>query len=422
MRLEKRNVTVRTAVFDDKTYAQDGVLHINKSELESELEDPAFERVQIEIALPGTSCRIANVCNIVEPTVKLEEEQGTFPGAIGTMVKAGSGASLVLKGAAVVEVSEVFVQTGGILDMQGIGTEHTIFGKTVNIAVDPFPAKDVDEETYFHALNRASLKAAKYLAQKVWENQPQVDSVDVYDLDREITEDLPRVAYTFQIFSHAPLTDCVFYGDNCMASLPSIVHPNEILDGALLNRNYKQLLNSDPTYLLQNHPIIQELYRRHGVDIHFVGVVLTNTPSEITYKTRNAQHTAFLMKEILKADAVIITKEGGGHPQIDIQMQCDLCEKMGLKTGILISEFLSLTNVAEDQVIFNSPYADAMVSSGCCEMLHLDRVDRVIGSRKIADLSGRNFLDPYGELQIANRFLRGSMSQLGGTQYGTKRY
>lgn len=82
------------------------------------------------------------------------------------------------------------------------------------------------------------------------------------------------------------MNDTTFYGDNCASMLPTIVHPNEILDGALLFRDYHSTANSAPSFVIQNHPVILELMARHGKDLNFVGVILSNTPAEIVNKNR----------------------------------------------------------------------------------------------------------------------------------------
>src|SRR5262249_54264303 len=82
---------------------------------------------------------------------------------------------------------------------------------------------------------------------------------------------LPKVVYVFQIHSHQRPTvagEPLLYGDNARHLLPVLLHPNEVLDGAVL-----QGYNARGTYIVQNHPVILELYRRHGDDLDFGGVV-----------------------------------------------------------------------------------------------------------------------------------------------------
>ena len=425
MRLKKLYVDVRSAVFDDRTFVKNNVLHINKRELLTVVADYRFASVDADIALPGEPCRITNVGDIVQPMCKVDDPDGSFPGVAGNMTQAGSGETLVLRGAAVVEVCEVPLPIGTMLDMAGPATEHSRFANTVNIAVIPVPADGIDKDAYLEALNICSKKAARYLAESALGTPP--DEAEEFGLDlpeaaRRNLEDLPRVAYLFQIFSHAPLTDVTYYGDSCQSMLPILVHPNEILDGALLNRDYYQITNADPSHIYQNHPMILDLYARHGKDLNFAGVVLSNTPHTVTDKQRNAMMASGLVKHHLKADGVIITKEGGGHPQIDIQLNCELCEKMGVRTSILINEFLSTSNASDEVLLFRSEYADAIVTSGCFADLDLPGPDKVIGHTPIPDRLKKGLCDPARGFRHYNRYIRGTMSQLGDTPHTSERF
>jgi glycine reductase len=413
MRLEKRYINIRNAVFDNRTYVENHTLHINKAELFQVVKDYRFDAVNLDIALPGTSCRLTNVGDAVQPVYKIDGP--TFPGMVDGIGRVGSGSTVVLQGITVAEVCEAFVPLGCMIDMSGPGAEHTELAHTCIVAINPTPAKDASDSNYFTALNMASLRAAIYLAEAAADCEP--DSVEVFQHLPLKDSELPRVAYIFQVFSHAPLTDLTFYGDSCHSMLPIIVHPNEILDGALCNRNYRQLPNADPTYLYQNHPMVLELLERHGKDINFAGIIMSNAPAQVEDKRRNALLATGLAKNFLKADAVIITKEGGGHPQIDIQLNCEMSEALGMKSVILISEFLSLDNSSNEVVIFNSKAADAMVSSGCLQKIELPVMEKVIGKTKILDPSSSFPCEPGASFIHENRYMRGSLSQLGGTNY-----
>jgi len=415
MHLRKLFINIESAIFDKKTFVQDHVLHVNKEELLEVLADQRFGEVQLDIALPGESCRMTNVGDIVQPMCKVDNPGATFPGMVGSLTQVGMGDTLVLRGAAVVEVSEVVIPIGAMLDMMGPAREFTQFGYTSNLVITPKPAPGVEKNPYLDALNLASLKAAKYLAEAALGTAP--DEIEEFTLERPNLEHLPRVAYLFQVFSHAPLTDFTFYGDSCQTALPVLVHPNEILDGALLNRDYYQIVNADPSHMYQNHAMILDLYKHHGKDINFVGVVMSNNPHTVVDKQRNAMLASGMVKHILKADGVIITKEGGGHPQIDIQLNLELCEKMGVKTAILISEFLSTSNAAEEALLFRSDYADAIVTSGCFAPVQMPKPDKVIGSVAIPDRPRKAPCNPHEALVHHNRNIRGSMSQLGDTMY-----
>src|SRR5207249_7900120 len=63
-----------------------------------------------------------------------------------------------------------------------------------------------------------------------------VCSSDLFELT-PVDDGLPRVAYVFQLHSHQRPTvpgEGLLYGDNCRHLLPTILHPNEVLDGAVM--------------------------------------------------------------------------------------------------------------------------------------------------------------------------------------------
>jgi len=382
--------------------------------------DSRFSNVEIELAFPGEDCRLMNVGDIVQPIYKISDGGVTFPGVVDDIGTVGQGPSVVMGGLAVVEILEMDVPLGTFVDMSGPAAPHTPFSKTINLTIDAFPAKGVSKHDYFDAVNTASKKVARYLGKAAKDCLPDADQE--FTLQKEGVAGLPGVAYIFQIFSHAPYTDTRYYGDDCTKMMPLIIHPNEILDGALTNRNYFQMTNADPTYSYQNQPLILELYRRHGVDINFLGVILHNTPHELTDKKRNAMMAANLAHYHLHADAVVITKEGGGHPQIDMGMTCDLCENLGMQSAILITEFLSPDNAADESVLFTTRNANAMVSSSCLELIACPPVQRVIGSTAIPNLTNLGKVDPYNGFILYNHKSRGATSQLGGTMYTSTKY
>jgi hypothetical protein len=93
---------------------------------------------------------------------------------------------------------------------------------------------------------------------------------------------LPRVAYVFQIHSHqrpTGLEEGIFYGDNVRRLIPTLVHPNEILDGAVL-RGF--MGRNATTYAVQNHPVIEALYRQHGKDLMDALVSLGNSQASVS--------------------------------------------------------------------------------------------------------------------------------------------
>ena len=57
----------------------------------------------------------------------------------------------------------------------------------------------------------------------------------------------------------------------CIKSI--VLSPSEMLDGALVNGNYRQPGRAI-TYAHSNNYMVRELYRRHGVEVNFLGGVI----------------------------------------------------------------------------------------------------------------------------------------------------
>ena len=328
MRLQLDIIHIKDVRFGAKTIVNEGVLHINRQELQGILEeDKRLSHVEVELAHPGEKCRIIQVTDVVEPRAK-KNGGVDFPGALGKHGGVGQGTTCVLRGTAVVvteyprpgdpPLEPSGPQAGELIDMSGPGAEFGIYGKTHNVILMPWPATGVSLNDYRIALKIAGLKTAVYLAQAGKNREP--DEIEVCDLpplskiSKEI-EALPKVAYIFQFISGQFVSipgHPILYGSGADRIAPTILHPNEILDGAIVTP-YRSM--GMEVFGLQNHSIIKELYRRHGKDLCFVGVVIVVAHDKEQENERAATMAAHLAKWILGADGVILTKSGEGFPR-----------------------------------------------------------------------------------------------------------
>jgi glycine reductase len=420
MLLERLCFDIDSVRFGDRSYIDGRTLILDRNELERLMESSEFARVEVDIAAPGSSVRILNVGDVVAPTVRPDSEDTAFPGLVGKIQTVGDGRSIVLRGVVVTEVVELNVDIPTMLQLSAEAAEVTEFADMWHITVDAYPAPGVSKSDYLKALHLASKRAAKYTALLAVALEP--DECESYTLERDGLEGLPRVAYLANIFCHRPFTEALVYGASMLESLPTILHPNEILDGALTNRNYDNATNADPTFVWQNHPIILELYRRHGVDLDFAGVVVSNVHHELSCKERNAVMSAAMINNNLRANAVVLTKEGGGHPQVDIGIAVDTLEgKYGIKTAIILVEMLSGINDSYGQIIFRSDHADAMVSTGCAAIATLPPSAKEIG-KVWSERMGDGGVNEAGEMTVNYRTLRSGQSQLGWTRFGSLKF
>ncbi|MBR5490262.1 MAG: hypothetical protein IKV79_03205 [Oscillospiraceae bacterium] len=421
MLLERIHLVIEQVVFDSESYIKDKVLHISKQDLENVAADEAFSKIEFELACPGEKCRIVNMGDIVQPAIKLGEGESTFPGVVDKLGIVGSGSTLMLDGVVISETVEVKLPLASMMETSEAVAEMTDFAKMIHIVIDAFPGEGVSKESYMDALHKASKRLAKFLASLAM--GLEADYTENFTLECDGLDGLPKIAYLANLFCHAPYQETTVYGGGMIDSLPTIIHPNEILDGALTNKNYNNSINADPTFVWQNHPIILDLYSRHGKDLNFVGVVLNNAHHIVETKQRNASMAAALVAKQLKAEGVIITKEGGGHPQVDVGFETDILEgKYGIKTSILFTEFLSPNNDSNGQLLIKTKHADAIVSTGCFTIVEFPPVDKVIGHIPQIAADGKPQSDLSGTLAIKNRTLQGCESQLGWTYYGSQKF
>ncbi|MFC2007424.1 glycine/sarcosine/betaine reductase component B subunit [Chloroflexota bacterium] len=390
MKLELDILNIKDVRFTEKTGISKGVIHINRQELQELLQqDKRFSEVDIELAHPGERCRVVPVFDVIEPRSKMGGIGENFPGALGRIKSAGEGRTRVLRGAAVVTID---CTAGGprrprLIDMAGPGATLGLYGNLQNIVIICPPVNGIAPSDYLNALRAAGLKAAVYLAEAA--KDLQGDETEVYNLGplteagREMTH-LPRVAYIYQIdgrqhMLEKPTNEPVFYGDNVSRLLPTIVHPNEILDGALV-RGYAYG-EAQETFDIQNHPMIRELYNRHGTDLCFVGVVITVGQFTEPERERSAAIAANLVKSVLGADGAVFTRTGGWATHVDMMQTADLCEELGIKTAVVAQSVSRDDDTAESALVFSTPRVDAVVNVGNFgKSITLPAMERIIGS------------------------------------------
>jgi glycine reductase len=380
MRLEIGSVHLDEVRFGTRTGLEGHTLTIDRAELVRLLEpDPAFASLQIELAHAGESCRIVGIHDVLEPRYRLQG--ANFPGAIEPMGLVGHGHTRALAKLLVVGIDmsagHEGERPGSMLDMSGPGTHYSPFADNDVLAIIAQPAPGIDVEDYRLAVKRAGLRAAVYLARAAKDTVP--DETAVYELPplalNQGPLELPRVAHIFHIHSQQRITqlkETVFYGSNVRGLLPTIVHPNEILDGAFVPSHFAL------TYFVQHHPIILELYRRHQQDLWFAGVVMVL--GGITYQDQERDFllAAHLAKNVLGAAGVVCNKLAGGAGDIQLSRIFTLSEELGMKAaGILAGGRLIAPNV--DAAVAIGARAD-----GSGGQLELPPMERVLGGDMLA--------------------------------------
>jgi len=375
--------------------------------------DARLTGIRLDLVHPGERCRIGRVFDVIAPRAKLDGGED-FPGVLGGLARAGDGRTLALAGVAVVATDQQTDSVGtlAVIDMAGPNAALSAFGRTHNLVISAWPSAGTARSDYLAAVRLAALKTAVDLARTARDTEP--DRVEVFALPpspRVPPEQahLPRVAYVFQMHSHQRpigLDERILYGDPVRRMLPTVVHPNEVLDGAVL-RGF--MGRSVTTWATQNHPMIRALYAQHGRTLWFAGVVVTVAQATEPERVRSAFLTAGLVAQTLGADGAVFTKIGGGAPHVDMAQSASQCEALGVKTTVVVED-MSTDGSAEGMLLFDFPGVDAMVNVGSSqEPITLPAMDRVVGADDLAPKL-------LGETRATYGGLCGAIEQVGATR------
>lgn len=388
MKLEIGNFHVKDVQFGDKTAYQNGILTINKQEaLDFIREDSHITEVDIVIAKPGDNTRIVPVKEAVEPRCKLDGSP-LFPGITSQdLVSCEGGVTHALKGCSVLGVGKHWGSFGdGIIDMDGEGADLTYYSQLINICI----VADTDElfeqreqQKKNRAIRWATHKFAEYLGLTVKDQKPE--STEVYELPA-ITKrsadvnQLPSVVYVMQIQSQMEELgyNDHLYGWDANHTLPTFMHPNEVMNGAVIGGSFMPCSSKWSTYDMQNAPTIKALYEEHGKTINFLGVIMSNLNVALTQKERAAIYVAQMARS-LGADSAILAEEGYGNPDADFIACYVALEDAGVKTIGMTNECTGRDGRSQPLVTL-SEKADAIVSCGnVSQLIELPSKQLVIG-------------------------------------------
>jgi glycine reductase complex component B subunit alpha and beta len=388
MRLELGTFPVREARFGARTRWSDGLLEIDReAALAAVREDALVASARLELARPGESARIWPVRDVVEPRVKVDGPGVTYPGWFGRSIETvGRGRTHRLGGLGVVEVSSVnWHDAGGdfvdqYIDMSGPWAELIPESKLVNVCLVVEPDSAIDIHSKNEVVHRATLAVADHLAESVRDLAPP--QAQTFELTA--APGLPGVVYiqcvhSPQAMSHSEHTFCTGTYGMTRLTPPWLLHPNEILDGAL-SGPYRTMFAT--SWTVMNNPLLLELYRRHGRTLAFLGVIAFRTEWTTQHEKDLMAEQAAKLAKMLGAEGALVTWDAGGNEYIEVVHAVRACERLGIKTVFLTSE--DNPEGGAPSLLKPVPEADAIVTTGFfnASLLDLGRmppVERVIG-------------------------------------------
>jgi glycine reductase len=389
MRLEMGTFPVRQVTFASQTRWLDGLLEIDRDTMiDVILRDPRIASAEVELAKPGESVRIWPVRDVIEPRVKVDGAGVVYPGICGRPITTvGQGRTHRLSGVGVVEVSGVnWHEAGGdyveiYLDMSGPWAELIPMSSLLNVCVVVEPDRALGSEAQNLAVHHAALVVADRLAATVQDLEaPEGEAFEL----RPVDPALPKVVYIQCIHSPQAMsgslhTFCTTTYGLTQLTPPWLFHPNEVLDGAITGPYRTAFAMS---WTLANNPVLLNLYRRHGVDWNFLGVIALRTEWTTQHEKQLMANQTAKLAHMLGAQGAIVTWDAGGNEFIEVIRTIQACERLGIKTVFLTSE--DDATGGAPTMLEPLPEADAIVSTSffktrTLEVPELPAVERVIG-------------------------------------------
>ena len=426
MELKVGRILIRDIQFSEKTAVLKSTLYINKSELIEYLkEDINISDVDIEIAKPGESVRIIPIKDISQPIIKVSGGGQVFPGFISDVDSVGEGFTKVLEGCAVVTSGKIVNFQEGIIDMSGPGASYNSFSKLNNIVLLIEPIDGLSKHKHEATVRLAGLKASYYLGKAGIDVEPDETELFKYNTVTDAIKlypDLPKVAYIYMIQSQGLMHDNYIYGLDAKGILPTLISPTEVIDGAIVSGNCAAPCHKNSTYHHLNNPVIMDLLRRYGKELCFLGVIITNESTILSYKKRGAHYTKKLAR-ILGIEGAIITEEGGGNPETDLMLNCKLLENSGIKTVLITDEYAGRDGRSQGLADVTSE-ADAVITCGNGnELITLPDMNKVIGCLDSVEIITGGFngsLHEDGSITVEVASIMGSLCELGYERLSTR--
>jgi glycine reductase complex component B subunit alpha and beta len=403
VKLEIGTFPVRSVAFGPVPGWSDRRLTIDPARLaEIVRQDSRVRSVRIDLVEPGEDTRVIHVRDVIEPRIKIAGRGHAYPGISGhSPDTVGDGVTLRYSGFGVLIASEVLphirravsAATDSLIDMSGPGAV-TIYSTLHYVVLTIVTQPELELTEWNETLRGAGHRVAEDLARLVEGVEPP--QREIFSLARPAEprpRPLPRVVHVHTLnASMVPGIGTGIYGFTPHA-LPVLLHPNEILDGAIAGDAVVGYPGKC-TWLHVNNPVLRALYARHGKDLDWVGSIIARTRwGGLPEKQLSAYQTVKLAT-MLETQGALVTWNHGGNDLIEVMLTIQGLERAGIKTVFLtiesdikvvkLSRELAETGSDEPPLLFSVPEADAIVSTGTlAPAASLPPVSRVVGGESL---------------------------------------
>jgi glycine reductase len=389
-RLELDSFPVHEVRTDGRTAWRDGVLDVDLDELLGLVrQDNRIDWASVDVARPGDSTRIVNVYDVWQPMVKVEGPGQTYPVVSGRASDpVGQGRTQRLDGVCVVECSNSAILRGRPLhpedwtanirrrnfyDMSGPRANRP-WAKQVAVCVTMERTPEVSDEDWEDARRAACLRVSDRLAETaVGQTAPERELFDT----TKRTSGLPGYVLVPMLVSResfrGPRTTIgpAVYG-LARQSAPWLLHPTEVMDGAMT----RQI-----TWYQVNNPSVYHLARGHGRDWNFLGVLHQKTNWTSMPEKEVIAHRVGELARTLGADGAIVTLDIRGARFVETILTCQALERAGVKTVFMATEETSEGGLAPP-LLLSVPELVSVVSCGDGGVAGpFPAVERVLGAR-----------------------------------------
>ncbi len=389
MKLTRQYFDVKDVVWGEATGYKDCVLMLNKEQLLEHAKPfmKSVTNVDLEVVKPGEDARIIHLLDTIHPMYKIEGKGQQYSGFFGQPSTVGEGTTNLLRGFTVMESaplpwddsasSGLLYPRDAIMDMTGPIAGFTPFSETINLVLMYGLAEGKSSAEYDRDIRQIGLTIAQELAKLTVDQEP--NETEVFSID-EVDPALPNVVLAWNCQNQGVYSNTFLYGLPIDNLVPTLLHPNEMLDGCVVSGNYVWPAFKVPTYLHVNHPILLELYRQHGRTLNFRGVILGRSHNPTNWHKERSANFCVKIAQFLDATGLIMAWEGGGNAAVDGMLTIQAAERVGIKTSTITFEFGGEDGTEGILLVDDVPEANAVISGGSIEKKYvLPKVTKAVG-------------------------------------------